>query len=38
MVIITVVGAVYFVIARPDKRIAGQLHDELEATPAERSA
>ena len=36
MVIIAVVGAVYFLIARPDRRVAGHLHDELEPTGAER--
>jgi len=38
MVIIAVVGALYFVIARPDRHVAEHLHDELEATPAERGA
>jgi amino acid transporter len=38
IVLIALVGAIYFVIARPDRRVAGHLHDELEATPAERSA
>jgi amino acid transporter len=36
MAIITFVGAVYFVIARPDRKVSGHLHDELEATGAER--
>jgi hypothetical protein len=34
--VITVVGAAYFFIARPDKPVAGHLHDELEPTGAER--
>ncbi len=34
--IIAVVGAVFFLIARPDKPVAGHLHDELEPTGAER--
>jgi hypothetical protein len=38
MVIIAVVGAIYFVIARPDRRVATHLHDELEPTGAERHA
>jgi amino acid transporter len=36
MAIIAVVGAVYFLIARPDKKVSGHLHDELEPTGAER--
>jgi amino acid transporter len=36
MVIIAAVGAIYFLAARPDKKVAGHLHDELEATGAER--
>jgi amino acid transporter len=36
MVIITVVGAIYFFIARPDRGVARHLHDELEPTGAER--
>ena len=36
MAIITLVGAIYFVIARPDRKVASHLHDELEATGAER--
>jgi len=36
MVIIAVVGAVYFLIARPDRKVAGHLHDQLEPTRAER--
>src|SRR4051794_197712 len=34
--VIAVLGALYFVIARPDRKVAGHLHDELEATGAER--
>jgi len=36
MVIIAVVGAVYFLIARPDRKVAAHVHDELEPTGAER--
>jgi len=36
MFIILVVGAVYFFIARPDRKVRGHLHDELEPTGAER--
>ena len=36
MVVIAVVGAVYFVIARPDRKLAGHVHDTLEPTGAER--
>ncbi|MGZ4308426.1 MAG: APC family permease [Gaiellaceae bacterium] len=36
MVIIAVVGAVYFLIARPDRKVSGHLHDALEPTGAER--
>jgi amino acid transporter len=36
--VIAVVGAVYFLIARPDKTVSGHLHDELEPTPAEMAA
>ena len=36
MVIIAVVGAVYFLIARPDRKVAGHVHDQLEATGADR--
>jgi amino acid transporter len=35
--VIAVVGAVYFVIARPDRGVAQHVHDELEATGAERA-
>jgi amino acid transporter len=34
--VIAVVGAVYFVISRPDRGVAKHLHDELEPTGAER--
>jgi amino acid transporter len=36
MAIITFVGAIYYVIARPDRTVATHLHDELEASGAER--
>jgi amino acid transporter len=36
MAIIVVVGAIYFFIARPDRGVRGHLHDEAEATGAER--
>ncbi len=36
IVIISVVGALYLFIARPDKRVQQHLHDTLEATGAER--
>ena len=36
MAIITLVGAIYFVIARPDRKVGSHLHDGLEATGAER--
>jgi len=35
MVIIALVGAIYFAIARPDRHVAGHLHDEHEPTGAE---
>jgi amino acid transporter len=35
MFVITVVGALYLFVARPDRTISGHLHDELEPTPAE---
>jgi len=38
MVIIALVGAIYFVVARPDRTVARHLHDELEPTGAERHA
>jgi amino acid transporter len=34
--VIAVVGAVYFLLARPDRGVAQHVHDELEATGAER--
>jgi len=36
MFVIALVGAIYFVIARPDRRVDEHLHDSLEATGAER--
>jgi amino acid transporter len=36
--VIAVIGALYFVIARPDKPLRAHLHDELEPTGAERVA
>ena len=36
MVVIALAGALYFVIGRPDRGVAGHVHDELEATGAER--
>jgi len=36
MVVIAVVGAVYFLVARPDKRVGQHVHDALEPTGAER--
>ena len=35
--IIALVGAVYFLIGRPDKPLRTHLHDELEPTGAERA-
>jgi amino acid transporter len=37
MVVIAVIGAVYFLIARPDRKVAGHVHDSLEPTGAERA-
>jgi amino acid transporter len=37
MAIIAVVGAIYFLAARPDKKLARHVHDELEPTGAERA-
>jgi amino acid transporter len=37
MFVIAVVGAVYFLIGRPDRGVASHVHDNLEATGAERS-
>jgi amino acid transporter len=34
--VVAVIGALYFFIARPDKPVSTHLHDELEATGAER--
>jgi amino acid transporter len=36
MFIIAVVGAVLFLVTRPDRKVSGHLHDELEPTGAER--
>jgi amino acid transporter len=36
MFVIAVVGAVYFLVARPDRPVSGHVHDEQEATGAER--
>jgi amino acid transporter len=36
MVVITAVGAIYFFIGRPDRGVAQHVHDDLEATGAER--
>ena len=36
MVVIAVVGAIYFFVARPDRKLASHLHDSLEPTGAER--
>jgi amino acid transporter len=37
MFVIAVVGAIYFVIGRPDRGVARHVHDELEPTGAERA-
>jgi hypothetical protein len=37
MAVIAVVGLVAFLVARPGSAIAAHVHDELEATGAERS-
>jgi len=37
IVIIAIVGAIYFLIGRPDKPLRTHLHDELEPTGAERA-
>jgi amino acid transporter len=37
MVVIALVGAVYFLLARPDRKVSGHLHDTLEPTGAERT-
>jgi len=36
MFVIAVAGAIYFVVARPDRGVSHHLHDELEASAAER--
>jgi len=36
MFVIAVVGAVYFLVACPDRGISHHLHDEIEASAAER--
>jgi len=36
MVVIAVIGAVYFLIARPDRKVAAHVHDPLEPSGAER--
>jgi hypothetical protein len=36
MFIIAVVGATYFFLARPDRGLRHHLHDDLEASAAER--
>jgi hypothetical protein len=36
IVIIAGVGAIYFLVARPDRVVGSHLHDELEPTGAER--
>jgi amino acid transporter len=38
MFIIAVVGAAYFLAARPDRKVGQHLHDELEPTGAERQS
>jgi hypothetical protein len=35
-VVIVLVGAAYFFVARPDRRLSAHLSDELEQTGAER--
>src|SRR6188472_250475 len=37
MVIIAVVGGLYFVLARPDRKVGKHVHDTLEPTGAERT-
>lgn len=37
MFVIAAVGAAYFVVGRPDRGVGSHVHDELEATGAERS-
>jgi hypothetical protein len=36
MVVVALVGAVYFFVARPDRALRRHVHDTLEATGAER--
>jgi amino acid transporter len=36
MVVIAVIGAVYFLAARPDRKVGGHVHDAREPTGAER--
>lgn len=36
MAVIGIVGAIFFLIARPDRNVGTHVHDELEATGAER--
>ena len=36
MIVIAIVGVVYFVIARPDRKLKQHVHDELEPSGAER--
>jgi len=38
MFVIALVGAIYFVVSRPDRLVSRHVHDELEATGAERVA
>jgi amino acid transporter len=38
MVVVAVVGALVFLVLRPERTVGGHLHDELEATGAEREA
>jgi hypothetical protein len=38
MFVIALVGAIYFVIGRPDRGVGRHLHDELEESAAERVA
>ncbi len=37
MFVIAAAGAVYFVLARPDRGVGQHVHDDLEATGAERA-
>ena len=36
MIVIAAIGAIYFLIARPDRRVGQHVHDALEPTGAER--